>query len=68
MQNKIKIDVNSSDIIETLRESLWILFKLRHHSKKWKDNYGFQNRDRMNYWEEKADEFLEKVIKTEKSE
>ena len=68
MENSIKINVDSSEISETLKEALWILFKLRHHSKKWKDNYGHQNRDRMNYWEEKADEFLEKVIKTEKSE
>ena len=68
MQNNLKIKTKPEDIPETLREALWILFKLRYHSKKWQNEYGSKNKERMNEWEERADEFIEKVISKEKSE
>ncbi|MCX6208350.1 MAG: hypothetical protein NTZ59_02315 [Bacteroidetes bacterium] len=47
---------------DTLLELAAIMFWLRHYSNLWQTNFGVVNKNRMVYWQEKADDFINKNI------
>lgn len=47
----------------SLRELAEILVKLRHFTKIWEEHYGAHNRERKNYWQVRADEWILKNVK-----
>ncbi len=44
----------NADIIEGIE----ILLNLRRTEKYWNENFGYNNRQKMKYWQEKADKWL----------
>lgn len=66
----MNIKINSEqELINVAQEGLHILNNLRHWTKLWNAHHGADLRERKQYWEEKADLFLEKldVSKTSQS-
>lgn len=43
-----------------------IITKLRYHSAKWHQHFGYENRNRMNYWAAKADQWIDQHVKEQK--
>jgi len=56
----MKVIINKDASIRELAE---ILVNLRRVSKVWREHYGAQNRVNMEYWERKADKWIENNIK-----
>lgn len=48
------------DVEKELKELAYIMTGLRKWQKKWKDEYGANNRYNMQKWEAKADAWIEK--------
>lgn len=61
--SKFKVNIRSLSEEEMKKELLEIsniMIGLRFHTKYWLDHFGSINRKKMNYWENKADEWIEK--------
>lgn len=56
----IKID-SEEELYEVCKEALHILSNLRHFTKKWSEIHGVELKQRKEYYENKADEFLEQL-------
>lgn len=61
MNIKVK---NNSELMEMARDAIHILNNLRHHTKYWDEHYGALAKNAKRKWEERADEFLEKIQAT----
>lgn len=58
----MKIKVSSEDeLVKVAQEGIHILNNLRYWTKLWNAHHGRELRDRKQYWEEKADLFLEQL-------
>lgn len=57
---KIKIQ-SEGELLKVATEALHILSNLRHFTKKWNENHGVQLKQRKNYYEEKADELIQRL-------
>lgn len=58
----MKIKINSEEeLVKVAQEAVHILNNLRHWTKLWNAHHGKDLRDRKQYWEEKADLFLEQL-------
>lgn len=58
----MKITITSEEeLLKLAKEALHILSNLRHFTKKWNENHGVQLKQRKNYYEEKADELIERL-------
>ncbi len=55
MKITILTDTSAGQELSTLAE---IMTRLRYHTKYWQDYYGAINRNKMHYWEVKADEWI----------
>jgi len=60
---KLILEVENED--EALLELATIMIKLRHNTKTWESEYGVFTKRAKKYWEEKADEWIKKHVKTE---
>lgn len=58
---RIHIKADADDKVkEELREVAYIITGLREATRKWKSEFGYQNKLRMQQWEAKADEWINK--------
>lgn len=57
---KLKIS-SEQELIDVATESVHILNNLRYWTKLWNAHHGAGLRERKQYWEERADLFLEKL-------
>lgn len=58
MGYKIK---DEEELLSLCRESVHILNNLRYTTEEWNEHFGHARRERKNYWEKRADDFLEKI-------
>ena len=58
---------NKDDIFKKLNEISIILINLRNTTDFWNTKFGGSNREKMVYWEKKADEWINNNIKIENS-
>ena len=57
---KIKIN-DEQELVDVCTEALHILSNLRKFTKLWEESYGVDLRRRKKYYEEKADELIERL-------
>lgn len=58
----MKIQVtNEQDLIKIAEEAIRVLANLRKFTKLWEESYGVELKNRKKYWEDRADELVEKL-------
>ena len=49
-----------SEVKEELKELAYLATGMREWQKKWKEDFGYANKENMKAWEKKMDEWIEK--------
>jgi len=65
LTSPIKIEFKNLPSEESQKKLAYILMNLRKHTKYWSEHYGAGPRLNKEYWENKADEWINDNVKTE---